>query len=562
MVVALGSPPPPAAQAHPAPGHDPCPAAFPVEALHNGQALTGLTVEQGTEPESFKAEVLGVLNDGIAPGVDMIMVEVSSQAVDRYGVWAGMSGSPVYSADGRLVGAVAYGLAFGASPVAGVTPAAAMQELLDEPVSPPLTAGPADPAQLTRPLAAAISDRGLATVAAIEAGVTALPVPLGVSGASPARVRAVADRLDLGLDLRLLHRVGSASADAPTPSPVPGGNAAVAMSIGDFSVVATGTVTAVCGDEVLVFGHPMNYDGVTTMGLHGAEALLVQEDLLVSFKLANPLGQLGTVTQDRLAGLRATTAELPDAIPVTSTFTNAESGFTRTGTTQVLTPDAALDLAAYHLLVTAGRVVDEWGDGQASMDWVAAGTTGTGERWRVRRSDAVSSSWDVSWEVGALVYDRLGPLLAAPDTEAMLRRVTVTGTLDEDFDRLRLRGLEVRSRGSWQEATPDVVVTEGRPMKVRLTAQHWRSADISRQVLVLDAPRRSGRWAIRASTARGWCETCNEGDFAQRLSSLRQVQSADSVDVVASRSGVRPREGLAVFATVVTGRLRGAVTVR
>jgi hypothetical protein len=36
-----------------------------------------------------------------------------------------MSGSPVYAADGRLIGAVAYGLA-GASTIAGITPAADM----------------------------------------------------------------------------------------------------------------------------------------------------------------------------------------------------------------------------------------------------------------------------------------------------------------------------------------------------------------------------------------------------------------------------------------------------
>src|SRR3954454_7416981 len=43
-----------------------------------------------------------------------------------------MSGSPVYAEDGRLIGAVSYGLAFGPSPVAGVTLAADMQQLLGD----------------------------------------------------------------------------------------------------------------------------------------------------------------------------------------------------------------------------------------------------------------------------------------------------------------------------------------------------------------------------------------------------------------------------------------------
>ena len=108
-----------------------CPAAFPVRRLREGQVLNGLTVDRGTTPAAFTATVIGVLDDGIAPGLDMILAEASSPAIDRaHGIWAGMSGSPVYAADGRLVGSVSYGLTFGASPIAGITPAAEMRKLL------------------------------------------------------------------------------------------------------------------------------------------------------------------------------------------------------------------------------------------------------------------------------------------------------------------------------------------------------------------------------------------------------------------------------------------------
>ncbi len=91
---------------------DPCPAAFPIEELTAGQALEGLTVDSGTTPEPFTATVIGVLEDVIAPGFPLVIVTASSPAItDAGGIWAGMSGSPVYAADGRLVGAVAYGFA-------------------------------------------------------------------------------------------------------------------------------------------------------------------------------------------------------------------------------------------------------------------------------------------------------------------------------------------------------------------------------------------------------------------------------------------------------------------
>ena len=113
-----------------------CPAPYPEAQLTKGQAVTGLTVDgvtSATDPAKFTGTVLGVLKDGIAPGLDMIMARLSSPEIDRVGgIWQGMSGSPVYASDGRLVGAVAYGLSFGPSPVAGITPAADMEALLGQ----------------------------------------------------------------------------------------------------------------------------------------------------------------------------------------------------------------------------------------------------------------------------------------------------------------------------------------------------------------------------------------------------------------------------------------------
>ncbi len=60
----------------------------------------------------------------------MIMVELESPALERAGgIWQGMSGSPVY-VDGQLLGAVAYGLSWGPSPIAGVTPFSEMDDYL------------------------------------------------------------------------------------------------------------------------------------------------------------------------------------------------------------------------------------------------------------------------------------------------------------------------------------------------------------------------------------------------------------------------------------------------
>src|SRR4029079_16724765 len=60
-----------------------CPVAYPladvISAVDAGQEIPveGKTVSRGTVPEQFTGKVFGVIDDGIAPGVDMIMAELS-----------------------------------------------------------------------------------------------------------------------------------------------------------------------------------------------------------------------------------------------------------------------------------------------------------------------------------------------------------------------------------------------------------------------------------------------------------------------------------------------------
>nr|MBA2571157.1 hypothetical protein [Chloroflexota bacterium] len=107
----------------------------PANEVEEGMMGRGWTVVQGFDPSPFRVEILGKLRDGIAPGRDMIIVEVSDVAgrdfIDRAGgIWRGMSGSPVYI-DGELIGAVAYGFSLGPSKIGGVTPAEDMARVLE-----------------------------------------------------------------------------------------------------------------------------------------------------------------------------------------------------------------------------------------------------------------------------------------------------------------------------------------------------------------------------------------------------------------------------------------------
>ena len=103
--------------------------AFPLDEIEPGQRGYGLSVFQGTEPERFEFEVIGVWRN-VQPDVSYILAEFSGQGLEETGVIAGMSGSPVYI-DGRLVGAVSFSWPFSNRPVGGITPIESMRELLE-----------------------------------------------------------------------------------------------------------------------------------------------------------------------------------------------------------------------------------------------------------------------------------------------------------------------------------------------------------------------------------------------------------------------------------------------
>src|SRR5437879_3229379 len=100
-----------------------------VDDVRPGMKGKGRTVMKGTRVEPFDAEVLGVLKYTSA-GRDMVLCRLSGLDLDRTGVIAGMSGSPVYI-DGKLLGAVAYAWPFGKEPIAGVTPFSQMHGFVE-----------------------------------------------------------------------------------------------------------------------------------------------------------------------------------------------------------------------------------------------------------------------------------------------------------------------------------------------------------------------------------------------------------------------------------------------
>lgn len=465
-----------------------CPTAIPVSDLAPGTTGTGLTVARGVQPAEFAVEVLGVLEDGAAPGRDLIVVDTSGAVIDDAGgIWSGMSGSPVYlgdPADGRLIGAVAYGFSEGPSSIGGLTPAADLLELaaletaaLGSPAAGTAAAGAAHTALSggTQRLAAAAEPRA----GAPGAGLRRLVTPLAVSGVDAAgrqRLQAAADRSGLNVLVTGGGTAAPAASSAPgaAAAPAAGENFAAALSSGDVTSAAIGTTTFTCEGQTVAFAHPLFGDGRTALAAHTANAVTVVDDPASGpFKLANLAGSFGTVDQDRTAGLRAGAAPRPAPIAVTSEVVSTGVGRARTGRTEVVRSADLPLLASEHLLANIVAVDDRAGPGSATATLAVSGTVAGGPDWRYQRSEVFASASDIGFEVAFTSFLEALSRLAAVDGLAFTE-VTTGVTVTPEVRRYELGGLRVAVGGG--EARP--VAPEG-PLTLPAGAQVAVTAELT-----------------------------------------------------------------------------------
>src|SRR5258707_2027987 len=76
---------------------------LPLDQVKPGMRWYAYTIFAGDQVEKFDLEVLGVMPNFLGPQQSIILVQLNGQKVDRTGVVAGMSRSPVYLC-GQLAG--------------------------------------------------------------------------------------------------------------------------------------------------------------------------------------------------------------------------------------------------------------------------------------------------------------------------------------------------------------------------------------------------------------------------------------------------------------------------
>jgi hypothetical protein len=311
------------------------PEILPLDQIKPGMIGVGRTVFEGTRIEDFKVQIIGVL-ENIGPKQSLILARLDGGPLEKTGVIAGMSGSPVFI-DGKLVGAVSYGFPFSKETICGITPIGEMIEdtSTDTPRSasarfrtaslgpgPHALAAPLDRASLMAAIQRPMSSVPLAGAAgqlppALAAeSMRPLSLPLVFSGFD-ASTFEWAKGVFSGLGFTPMMGAGSVGKPpAPLPDLQPGGALGVSLIEGDMDLSVTGTITHIDGERVYAFGHPFYNLGPTQFPMRKAYVYSVFPSLYQSWKISSPADPVGTIEQDRGTAIAGRLGKTPRMIPV------------------------------------------------------------------------------------------------------------------------------------------------------------------------------------------------------------------------------------------------------
>lgn len=312
--------------------------------IEKGMKGVGKTVVEGQNISTFSVEVIDVIDK---PGEleDFIIVRASGEAIEKSGgVAQGMSGSPIYI-DDKLIGALSRSALWSREteePIALITPIKTMLKLLEE-------RNQKGGSNLEEDRESSVEDsledvfpgktitfennkensleNGQAK--AKELVFTRSQTPVMVNGFTEDAFKALSEGIDASnLDriydpLKLLgdssisnfenglseydlsfHNVqADAGKSDQAMDLTPGGPMGVALTQGDLSIGALGTVTYSEDDNILGFGHRFMLSGNTDYLLTKAHVFDTVDSYQAPFKLGSVASSEGTVTQDRTQGV-------------------------------------------------------------------------------------------------------------------------------------------------------------------------------------------------------------------------------------------------------------------
>ena len=489
---------------------------MPIGDVRPGMVGVGRTVFFGTRVEEFKAHIIGVLENVMAPQRNLILARLEGGPLAETGVIAGMSGSPVY-VDGRLIGAVSYSMgSFPKEPIAGITPIEEMVEATNlQAPRPPrarvrvelpvtgesLTAAFRQALTWNRPFATRSEDvRTVSAAPGLASGFPGAPsgfsaagtmlrpiaTPLVMSGFEPGVSQQIeAVFRDQGFIAAGGANAGTRPGEMPFDGPLKPGDAVGVLFVnGDFHLGGTGTVTHVDGDRVYAFGHPMYNIGPTEFPMTRAYVYTVLPSLFSSSKLSTTGEIIGTLLQDRATAIAGRLGPGPRMIPITVTL-EAERGSKRTFNFGVVRDQLFAPLMTHNTLLNVLAAHErEFG----------ATTYAVQGRTRLARHEPI-------------VVDNLfsGDASAMAATTAIIG--PLTALMGNDYEEADVQGIEISIKSAEEPRTAtlqrvwidDPRPRPGRTVPLKVSLRTYRGEDVLQTVPIQIPSTASGTLSVLVS---------------------------------------------------------------
>ena len=484
------------------------PPILPYSELTAGMQGTAYTVlDTSGEIRSFPVEILGPM-DGGKGAQRMIMARTSGELIEQVGgVLQGMSGSPIYVGD-RLVGALSAGVkdlspyTFFITPIEDMTPLWSMPDVKNQTniVTVDLVKEIEErkKAEEKRRLRAREKEfekmsreeresewrdmmavlRGEQSEQAAEdtSAEAASETPAAeekayvfAQGFNTAGLRYLQDNLPMkGTTLLPLGGFGgNTNLHTRYDAALTGGQAmGVAIVYGDFSVGATGTVTAVDGKNVLGFGHSFMHKGNVNYFMTDADVIGTIAGQSNGMKIANIGSVIGRINQDRETGVAGTLGTFPTSVPMQIHVKDNALGTEETFGAQIAYDEDFLPILSGSIAYAAmSRVSDSLGSSTARVRFAIR--TNAYEGGLFERRNMYYSAADVGQVAVTELLQAMNLIVTNAEKESDVIDVDV----DVELDAGRETALLV-------SATPDkMTVKPGETVTFKTTIRPYRKAE-------------------------------------------------------------------------------------
>ncbi len=451
----------------------------------SGKAYT--VVDNSGVIEPFDVDIIGLMDNGKG-SAKMIMAKASGDVIDKTGgVLQGMSGSPVYI-DGRLVGALAAGLremspyTFFITPIENMLP---MWELPDpkavnkyqqmsikpkeeEPPKSEPKEKNSEPEKSNgeqnserdkksdkrdkkseRDKKSDKHDKKSKRDKKSEAKSEA-PIDEPKPESEPPKLEQKSDLFFSGFDsngvqfleeelkpLGLKHFYAAAiSSDRRSidynATLEPGAPIGVAIVYGDFSVGATGTVTAVDGKKVLGFGHSFTHGGNVNFFMTDASVIGTVSGVDGSgIKVSNIGNIIGRINQDRESGVAGIIGNFPSVVPITVNITDKNLNKSESYTATIAYNESLIPKLGAAITYTAlSKTADSLAESTVTVDFGIK--TNAVESGKIERQNMFYNVTDVGQVAVIELMQALNLVCSNTNVESDIFSIDVNMTLDNE----------------------------------------------------------------------------------------------------------------------------------